>query len=223
MFKPDDRVVVKVDKNEWYLGLVTRVTKRRVAVLFDDGATANIAEADQKDIHLASSAKKRRALTTVEARGIMVKRTTVAVKVKPKVRVMKSTPAQRAAAVVFVPPATRLSYDDQFRQMEMWLRRVVAIYKFGDSYVDAKKATGMVSVSRKFWSDTVGPTHEKYKVAMKEIHDAFSASPLWRAQVFSGYRQFVSHDGLFMATIYDTDNPMGPGRALGFYIHIKPV
>lgn len=221
MFKPDDRVVVKVDKNEWYLGLVTGVTKKRISILFDDGATARVAEADWKDIRLASSTKKKRALTTEQARDIMIKRAPVAIKIKP--RVPKSTPAQRAAAITFVPPGTRLSFDDQFRQMELWLRRVALIYKFDSKYVEAKKATGMVSLSRKFWSDEISPTHEKYKRAMKEMHDAFLASPLWRAQVFSGYRQFVSHDGLFMATIYDTDNPLGPGRALGFYIHLKPV
>lgn len=74
-FALKDRVIVKIKKDEWYLGRVTKVSEKRLAVEFDDGYTANIVPADFKHVLPSIETKSRKkALTDLEAKQ----------KIKPK-------------------------------------------------------------------------------------------------------------------------------------------
>lgn len=69
-FIKGDRVIVKVAKNEWYLGSVTRAGAK-IKVDFDDGATATIEAEDFKDVRWMKKATKtlKRKATNEEAKS----------------------------------------------------------------------------------------------------------------------------------------------------------
>lgn len=106
-FKKGDRVVVKVKKNEWYIGTVKRAGVK-VTVDFDDGLDAVIEQSDFKHLKLMVKAKKlKRALTDEEAKALYgaIKKTEKPVakpksdlgpkikKIKPKQKVTVDIPA----------------------------------------------------------------------------------------------------------------------------------
>lgn len=72
-FTKDQRVVVKVGRDEWYTGTITRAGVK-IRIDFDDGNHAIVSFEDFKDVKpMLKSKKSKKGLTTLEARDLYVK------------------------------------------------------------------------------------------------------------------------------------------------------
>jgi hypothetical protein len=70
-FRPGDKVVVKLKKNEWYAGKVTNATSRKLEILFDDKDTTTVSKDDFKNVKLIYSLKAyTHALSDAEAKKL---------------------------------------------------------------------------------------------------------------------------------------------------------
>lgn len=73
-FKKNDRVVVRLDKNEWYIGTIERSGKT-VSVDFDDGHEADIEAEDFEHVKVvdASTKPRKKFLTDAQAKALYAK------------------------------------------------------------------------------------------------------------------------------------------------------
>lgn len=243
LLKPNDRVIVKIGKDEWYTGTVVRLTKKTIKVVFDDGLESTVKAEDFKHIKpLLRRKRTRAALSDSQAKELItpmpvVPKTiqghkiprptqkTVIVQMPVSEKPKASTTATNIQSLVFCPPdSAHQKFATTFKQMVAWIERVTEHYKFDESLVSKERKLGSVGLERSF-SKPVGPTFVKYTRAAAELLAAFRASPLWRVQVTAGSTQFFSLDGSFHVAFYNspTLSSTSPNaRTVGLYLIVKP-
>lgn len=72
-FSKGDRIIARLDKNEWLTGEITRAGAK-LGIKFDDGSTATVGAEDFKDVKLLTTPKKsKKVLTDAEAKPLFAK------------------------------------------------------------------------------------------------------------------------------------------------------
>lgn len=98
-FSKGDRIIARLDKNEWLTGEVTRAGAK-LGIKFDDGSTATVDPEDFKDVKLLTTPKKsKKPLTDAEAKPLFA-----------KVKKAKTEKAEKPTKVkkVKIEPATEM-------------------------------------------------------------------------------------------------------------------
>lgn len=241
LHKVADRVVVRLDTDEWYVGTVTSVAKKSIRVAFDDGLEARITT---EDIHHVLPVVRKgrwvRKQTDVQAKALT---TLAAAPRTPPTPVKVTRPTQRPTVVpmpvptvaaprggktpprfMFSPPQAGTKAGVVWKRMTAWIDQIALHYKFDQAHVFKERPASSVAVSREFVTP-VGPTFAKYTRAIAALLSEFRASKEWSTQVSAGSTQFFSLDGSYRAAFYNSPSlhsETPQGRKVGMYLIYKP-
>ena len=119
-FAVDQRVIYKIDKNEWYVGTVMKLTPTKVFVKYDDGfmSKTGTPKSDMDLFHFTGTGKHKKPLTDAEAKPLKATKEQVVV---PK-SAGKPKPAAKTPAPVKTPKAPsvkKLVQDRNVRDMSV--------------------------------------------------------------------------------------------------------